>query len=174
MKTSVIARLTAVAVAALVLSACSAINPITTQNHYAPSDGVQTAIGADGKGLNLLVMTTAKDAPAVLTGSLYNGGSDALDVTLSIDGTNAATVTVPASSTVQLGTKDGQTLVQGVSPAAPGGLAQVWIGTAEDGAIQVDVPVVDGTLDPYQNVIDSIPPLPVTTPTPTPTPSPSE
>ena len=78
-----LARLAAIAVGALVLTACSAINPITTDVHYAPSDGVQVAITDDAKALNLLVVTTAKGAPAVLTGSIYNGGEEDLAVTLS-------------------------------------------------------------------------------------------
>jgi len=164
LKTSVLVRAAAVALAALALAGCSAMNPITTQNHYAPSDGVQVQIGDDAKALNLLVVTTAKDAPAVLTGSLYNGGTEDLKITLSIDGTIVDTVPVPANSTVRLGTAEGQTLVQGASPAAPGGLAGVWIGTLELGTPQVQVPIVDGTLEEYAGIIDSIPALPAPSP----------
>ena len=89
---------------------------------------------------------------------------------MSIDGTIAANVTVAPDATVQLGTAEGQTLVQGTSPSAPGGVAPVWIGTTATGALQSDVPVVDGTFEQYQSVVDSIPPLPVATPTPTPSP----
>jgi len=164
LKTTVLVRAAAAALIALALAACSAINPITTQNRYAPSDGVQTQIGDDAKALNLLVVTTAKDAPAVLTGSLYNGGSTDLNITVSIDGTIVDTVPVAAGSTVQLGTGENQTLVQGTSPAAPGGLAGVWVGTLELGTAQVQVPVVDGTLDEYAGIVDSIPPLPTASP----------
>ena len=119
----------------------------------------------------MLVVTTAKDAPAVLTGSIHNASAEAVKVTLSIDGTIAANVEVAPNATATIGTGEGQTLVQGVSPAAPGGLAPVWFGTEEVGATQVQVPVVDGTLSPYDQVVDSIPPLPVVTPTPSPDPS---
>ena len=125
MKTTVLARLAVVALAAAALAGCSVINPITSETHYAPSDGVQVAIGDNARGLNLLVVTTAKGAPAVLIGSLYNGGDADLAVTISIDGTIAAKVTVPADATVQLGTGSTQTLVQGSSPAAPGAIAPV-------------------------------------------------
>lgn len=164
MKTSVIARAAAVALAVLALSACSAINPITTKKEYQASDGVNIEIGDAGEALNLLVVTTAKDAPAVLTGSIHNAGSDSLEVRVSIDGTNVTTVDVPAAGTVQLGTSDGQTLVQGTATAAPGGLATVALGTDVDGALTVDVPVVDGTIPPYQDIVDSIPALPSPSP----------
>jgi hypothetical protein len=165
---TVLARVAAVAVAAIALSACSAINPITTQKHYQASDGVQVTITDDVRAINLLVMTTAKDAPAVLTGSLYNSGSEDVTITLSIDGTIAVNVDVPADATVQLGTGDDQSLVQGASPAAPGGLADVWFGNAEVGSFQEEVPVVDGTLAPYQDIIDTIPALPSPSASPSP------
>ena len=173
MKTTALTRLAVVAVAAAALAGCSVINPITTQNHYAPADGVQVAIGSDARGLDLLVVTTAKDAPAVLTGSIYNDGTEELDVTISIDGVIAAHVKVPSDGTVKMGTREGEVLVQGTSPAAPGGIAPVWIGVAETGALQFDIPIVDGTLPQYQGIVDSIPPLPIVTPSPSPSTSPS-
>jgi len=159
-----LARIAAVAVAAVALAACSAINPITTQMDYQASDGVSVKVG-DTKGINLLVVTTAKDAPSVLTGALHNSGAEDAVITLSIDGEIAVNVTVPAGATVKLGTAEGQELVQGKSPAAPGGLAAVWFATEADGAEQHNVPVVDGTLAEYQTVVDSIPALPEPTPT---------
>ena len=113
MKTTALARLAVVAVAAAALAGCSVINPITSQNHYAPADGVQVAIGSDARGLDLLVVTTAKDAPAVLTGSIYNDGTEELDVTISIDGVIAAHVKVPADGTVKMGTGEGEALGSG-------------------------------------------------------------
>jgi hypothetical protein len=160
LKTTVLARAAAVAVAALALTACSTINPITTQKHYQASDGVHLELGDNAEAQNLLVMTTAKDAPAVLTGAIHNAGDEALELRISIDGTNVAEVTVAADSTVHLGTGEDQELVQGVSPAAPGGLAPVMFGNEATGAISVDTPVVDGTIAPYQDVIDTIPDLP--------------
>jgi hypothetical protein len=171
LKSTVLARVAALAAVAIALSACSVINPITTQKEYQASDGIDVTLSDNAEALNLLVVTTAKDAPAVLTGSIHNGGTDDITVTLSIDGSNAANVTVAAGSTVKLGTGDGEQLIQGASPAAPGGLASVWVGTEELGAIQVQVPVVDGTLAPYDQIVDSIPPLPIVTPTPSPSPS---
>lgn len=173
MKSTVLARVVAVAVAVVALSACSAINPITTNKEYQASDGIRVDLGEDVEGINMLVVTTAKDAPAVLTGSIHNASAEAVTVTLSIDGTIAANVEVAPNSTAVVGTGEGQTLVQGVSPAAPGGLAPVWFGTEELGATQVQVPVVDGTLAPYDQIVDSIPPLPAASPSASPSPSPS-
>jgi hypothetical protein len=168
LKTTVLARVTAIAVAALALTACSAINPITTQKHYQASDGVSVDIGDHSEGINLLVMTTAAEAPAVLTGSIHNSGTEDLSVKVSIDAATTTQVDVPAGATVALGTAEGQTLVQGTSPSSPGGLAPVLIGSEATGLETVDVPVVDGTLSPYNEIVDSIPPLPEPSPSASP------
>ena len=160
MKTTVLARIAAVAIAAVVLAACSAINPITTKNEYQSSDGVTVPIGDTARGINLLVVTAALGEPAVLTGSIRNDAAEALDVDITIDGTTKATVTVPAASTVQLGTGDDQQLVLGTAPVAPGLIADVGFSTADLGAFVAPVPVVDGTHDPYQDIVDSIPAVP--------------
>lgn len=160
MKTTVLARIAAVAIAAVALAACSAINPITSQNKYQASDGVTVPIGDTARGINLLVVTAGVGEPAVLTGSIRNDAAAQLDLTVSIDGSTTSQVTVPGQSTVQLGTKDGQSLVIGTAPVAPGLIAQVWFTTMDTGAFQAPVPVVDGTLDPYQDIVDSIPAAP--------------
>ena len=80
MKTTVLARIAAVAVAAVVLAACSAINPITTQDKYQSSDGATVPIGDTARGINLLVVTTAVGEPAVLTGSIRNDAAEDLDL----------------------------------------------------------------------------------------------
>ena len=152
MKKSVLARIAAVAVAGVAIAGCSAVNPITTTRHYAASDGLQVEIG-EARGLNLLVVTTAVGAPAVLTGSVYNPNSTDLTVTFSIDGTTKTDVSVPAGMTTQLGPEDGQVLVTGAAPVAPGLIAQITIGSTVSGVFATPVPVVDGTLPEYEKVI---------------------
>ena len=169
MKTTVLARIAAVAVAAVVLAACSAINPITTQDKYQSSDGATVPIGDTARGINLLVVTTAVGEPAVLTGSIRNDAAEDLEVVISIDGTNQVKVAVPAASTIQLGTGEGQQLVVGTAPVAPGLIAEVFFATADLGSFQAPVPVVDGTHDPYKDTVDSIPG--VTSPAPSASPT---
>ncbi len=173
LKSPVLARLAAIAAGAVVLAACSAINPITTDVHYAPSDGVQVAIGDDAKALNLLVVTTAKDAPAVLTGSIYNGGAEDLAVTLSIDGTIAANVTVAPDATVQLGTATARRSCRERRQARPAELRQYGSAPRRPARSRRTFQSSTARFEQYQGIVDSIPPLPVVTPSPTPTASPS-
>jgi hypothetical protein len=140
------------AIAGIALAGCSAVNPITTTLHYAASDGLQVQIG-DARGLNLLVVTTAAGAPAVLTGSVYNPDSTELTLTISIDGKTTTNVTVPAGMTTQLGPEAGQVLVTGAAPVAPGLIAQITISSSVSGSFATPVPVVDGTLPQYQKVL---------------------
>lgn len=155
MITSAPVRLAALACAAVLLAGCSTINPITTDMHYQPSDGFEVAIGEDAKAMNLLVISSAAEAPAVLTGTVYNGDFDALDVSFSLDGTTFVDVTVPALGTVVLG-PDG-TLVVGTSTAAPGGIAQILIRSDVTGQFAAPVPVVDGTLPEYRDIVEALP-----------------
>ena len=157
MNTSTPVRVAAFACAALLLAGCSTINPITTDRHYQPSDGFEVAIGDDAKAMNLLVITSAVDAPAVLTGTVYNGDFEPIDVSFSLDGTTFVDVAVPALGSAVLG-PDG-TVVEGVATAAPGGIAQVMIRSDATGQFSAPVPVVDGTLPEYRDIVDALPTL---------------
>jgi hypothetical protein len=77
-------RLAAAGVVALVgvaLTGCSATNQITTAKAYSASDGVRAELG-DVTAENLLVLTSAKGAPAALQGALTNRGTAAVTVSL--------------------------------------------------------------------------------------------
>ncbi|MFN3865620.1 MAG: hypothetical protein ACK4MD_02780 [Demequina sp.] len=144
----------AIAVAALVLAGCSYVNPITTQQNYAASDGVQM-IGGDFDALNLMVITAGQGEPAVLLGALHNPSADDIEVEISFDAQTATSVSVPGGSTVQLTPLDGVE-VTGTAPVMPGLLVEVGFATGANGFFTTEVPVLDGTLSEYQPVLDAI------------------
>ncbi|MFW7413817.1 hypothetical protein [Demequina sp. SO4-18] len=144
----------AAAVAALVLAGCSYVNPITTQQNYAASDGVQM-VGGEFDALNLMVVASDIGEPAVLVGTLYNGSDADLEIDLSFDAETSTSVSVPAGSSVQLTPLDGVE-VPGTSPVLPGLLAEVGIATGANGFYTIQVPVMDGTLPEYQPTIDAL------------------
>lgn len=147
-----LAPLAIVPVVALTLAGCSYVNPITTQQNYAPSDGFQAQLG-DVAGLNLLVVTTAEGEDAVLIGTLVNEGGEDATVELSFDaGATFTDVDVAAGASVPLG-PEGE-LVEGTALAAPGRLTTLQLGSGGTAAVQVDVPVVDGTLDEYAAILE--------------------
>ncbi len=145
-----------IAGAALAVTGCSAVNPITTSQKYAASDGLQADLGSV-TALNLLLVSEGDGEQAVLIGALYNHTADVVTVQISIDGSQIQSVDVPAFTTATLGTGESDEVVAGVASAAPGFIADVSMRTVDAGLVQTPVPVVDGTLPEYQMVLDGLP-----------------
>jgi hypothetical protein len=137
-------------VAAAVLSGCSATNPITTEMAYAASDGVRATLG-DLTAENLLLVAAAADTPGALQGALTNRGDDDLEVELELDG-DVALVPVAAGETVLLGGEDGEEVVLD-TPGEPGSTVEMTLTTDAAGSQTVPVPVLDGTLPEYADLV---------------------
>lgn len=149
------ARATVAAIAlgaALSLSGCALTADITTSQAYDPSDGSGVVVG-DVTTQNLLLVTSGVGEPSVLIGTLYNGGNDDATVTVAVAGT-AAEVTIDPMSSVTLGLGDDATAIVVAAPAAPGSLATVSVSVTQQASQALPVPVVDGTLEEYQAVLD--------------------
>ena len=134
--TSVLTRRTlsaAAAVAAIaVLAGCSATNPITTSFDYDPSDGVSQRLG-DVRVGNLLLLTAEEGGAGTFVGFVANGGGQPAAVVIALGGDE--TVDVEAV------------------PAAPGSKVDVTVTTDVSGAATVQVPVLDGTLPEYADLL---------------------
>lgn len=147
-----------VAAAALVLSGCSATNPIQTIDDYEASDGLAVTVGSV-RAQNLIVLAEEDGGPGVLTGALANDSRDDETVTVTVAGSEAVTVPVPGSGTVLLGVTEAHpryTTADVVVPAvdgAPGGMTGVTLTTRSGGTVEVRVPVLDGTLPEYTGLV---------------------
>mgnify|MGYP000106121750 CR=1 FL=1 len=155
MKSSLAAGAAIAAVAATALAGCSYVNPITTKDNYAASDGTQLVVG-DIEALNLIIVAEAEGSAATMIGTLQNSSTEDISVQLVFDGETANDVTVPAGSAARLGPDEGATEVSGTAPAAPGLMTEVTIVSDAEGGYYVDVPVMDATLPEYQPVLDAI------------------
>ncbi|TRW43230.1 hypothetical protein [Georgenia yuyongxinii] len=137
--------------AALVLAGCSVANPITTQMAYAPSDGIRVEV-ADGVVVeNLMVLTESKGGEGHVVGAVVNRSKENALVTLILgEGGGGVPVRVPAGGTADL-------LADGVTVAsvgvAPGAVLPSTVGAEGAGQVSVDVPVLDGTIPPYDEVL---------------------
>lgn len=137
--------LAAAATAAMVLSGCDGTtNPITTLIDYAPADGIQMD-GATFDVRDLLVVSHGNGAPAVVSGTVVNSGTEPISVTVAVagqqlggevqvdpgaavrldgvqpDGSEVDPVTVPALQTpagegVEVRISDGQETLGGRAP----------------------------------------------------------
>lgn len=109
-----------------------------------------TAVGDDKSigELNLrsvLLVTDKEGAPARLLGTFENDGDQAVDVRIG-DEDESTTVTVPAQGSVGL---DTLTTILQTAGDAPGARTRLTAAT-DTGDVDLLVPVVDGTLDPYK------------------------
>lgn len=135
------------------LAGCSATNPMTTQNNYDASDGVSVELG-DVTVRNLLVLTSAEGAPGTVLGAVSNGGGDSTRVSFTVAGEQAGRpVPVDANGTVVLGPESDATVDLDAVPAAPGGLLELEISSDLGGTSTVQVPVLDGTLPEYADLV---------------------
>jgi hypothetical protein len=161
----------AVAAGALTLAACS---PTETIQAYSPSDGSRVDITPSLRGVNLLVVTPEEDAPGNLQGGLVNRTAEEVTYTLTAEGAAPVTVSVPAHSTVYLGTQGGVPAQLDTVAAEPGGTLPASLSVDGD-AQEFDLHVLDGTLPEYAAVLPTPSPSSSGVPTPAlPSPTASE
>lgn len=141
--------LAAVAVSALLVSSCAWASPIQTQELYAPSDGVRIVLDEDEKLRieNFFVLTAEEGAPALPFGTLINDSGDDATVSISLGGTDAE-VDVEAGTEVRL---DEEMEPFTSEDAIPGATLEATVNYK--GAVTRSVPVLDGTLEPYDQYL---------------------
>jgi hypothetical protein len=147
---------------AAALSGCSVTNQITTEVAYSASDGVRATLG-DLTAENLLIVAEAADAPGALQGALTNRGDEALTVELSLEGSSER-VRVESGATVLLGGGSGEGGADGDereqvvfdTAGAPGSTVELTLSTGAAGDETVPVPVLDGTLPEYADLVPEV------------------
>jgi len=136
----------AIALLAVGMTGCSAVNVQATTLPYSASDGIVFDAG-NIHMRNLMLVTKSADEPARLIGSMVNNTDKAMSVELTVDG-NSATVEVPKKTSVEL-EDDANKVVLPRAGAEPGSHIET---TFKVGASSVSesMPVVDGTLEAYR------------------------
>jgi hypothetical protein len=94
---------------------------------------------------SVLLVTDEEGSPGRLLGTFENNGDQAIDVEISDDDEDLI-VTVPAQGSVGLDTLETLLETAGEAPGARTTLTATTIA----GDVELLVPVVDGTLDPYE------------------------
>lgn len=141
--------LAAVAVSALVTSSCAWASPVQTQVQYAPSDGVRMVLdeAGDVRIENFLVLTEAEGSPAQPFGTVYNSSGEDAAIGIQIGGTTSD-VAVPAGGEVRL---EEELEPFQSADAIPGATIEAVVDFG--GAVTRTVPVLDGTLAPYDQYL---------------------
>ena len=141
--TPVAAVLAAALAGALALSGCQSFSPVQTIAPYQSADGVAVDLG-DVQIRDLLVVSSAKGSPGVLSGMVLNNGAEPVTVTFTAGaGGGSAQTQIPAGDQTRLSGVEGATSV--TLPAisvAPGAVIKVTVSTPAGGAPEVSVPVL--------------------------------
>ena len=143
-------RIAAAAALVAALTGCSVTNPIQTQFLYAASDGARIVLGQI-EAENMLVLTEATGSPGALIGAVTNRSKTDQVVTIDIIGAGRHEVPVPAGSIVRFTGED--ILRFDAVDVQPGATAPITVSTGTEGAKSVTVPVLDGTLPEYAEVL---------------------
>lgn len=151
----VAAALAAAGLGVSALSACTAASPIKTKKPYAASDGVRAQFDTNLRAENLMLLTEEKGAPAQLYGALVNNSTEPATFIVAVEGIDPVQVKVPGNSIVHLPQ-------EGAAPVAgnftPGGTIPASASTDRGGSVSLNVPVLDGTIPPYDEVLPSAKP----------------
>lgn len=156
---------------ALSLTGCNFFVPQWTTTAYDPSDGVSARVG-DIELLNAFVITEdGEDGNLVATA--VNRGDDDVELVLQFTSNGERTditVEIPARSSVDLGFgAEGQLFLAGID-TPPGALLAIYLQYGEQQGRQVLLPVLDGSLSEYAQLLPTPTPTPVESPAPEPEP----
>ena len=146
-----LARIAAATALVAALTGCSVTNPIQTQVNYAASDGARIVLGSTIEAKNILLLTDAAGEPGALIGAVTNRGSEDTVVTIDIIGAGRHEVPVAAGDSVRFTGED--VLRFDAVDVAPGTTAPITVSTGADGAKSLTVPVLDGSLPEYAEVL---------------------
>ncbi|WP_146111962.1 hypothetical protein [Arthrobacter sp. MYb227] len=139
----------ALAVLALGVTSCGAINEQATTFQYAASDGIVLNV-ADLEVRNLMFVTKSATDEARVLGSVVNNTASAQTLELKL-ATGSVTIPVAAKSVVKLEDAANKTVLSSTG-VIPGEQAKTTlsVSTSSDQAL---VPVIDGTLKEYRQYV---------------------
>lgn len=172
MRARVVASAALAAAAAVALAGCNFVTPMATLKPYDPSDGVSATVG-DVQVLNVLVLTEDGESGNLVFTAVNRSGED-VDLTVQYgEGADATDleVEVAASGTSEFGFGEGGQLFLEDLGVEPGQLLKVYFQYGGEEGAQLSVPVLDGGLDPYGDLLPTPTPTPTETGSPTPAPT---
>ncbi|MRG61030.1 DNA modification methylase [Agromyces sp. CFH 90414] len=151
------ARLAASAALALGIvigaSGCSMVTYQATTEHYDASDGVSANVG-DLELRNVLVLAESGADEASLVLTVANRGDSDADLSIEpVDGGEALELEVPAHGQVVVGAGEEEPLTLEGIEAEPGSLTSIYFVTSGAEGVEVQVPVLDGTLPEYEDLL---------------------
>ena len=163
-----------IALSALVVvgaTGCSMISPQATTIDYSASDGANVPQRGPIEVRNAFLVVDAAGTTGNLVAGLVNNTADAATIHISIGDGVSQSVRIPAHKAVSLGGDDAEPLrFEGIDTKA-GATIEVYFQSGDAEGIKYAIPVLDGTLSYYSQLVPTAQPSPASTPA---TPAPSE
>jgi hypothetical protein len=154
----------AIGIGAMAFTGCSAINQQSTTLVYSASDGVRMDMGSL-ELRNVLIVSGGANEPGRVLGTFYNNATS--DISLTIGGAKGSQteVTVKPGIPLVLNGDSDKAILSTIS-APPGAMEVITLrqsgGGTESG--ELNVPILDGTLAAYKNLVPTAAPsAPATT-----------
>lgn len=168
------------AISALVLlgaTGCTFISPQSTTIEYSASDGVNIA-DSDGPldVRNAFVVATEDGSVGNFVAAVVNPTLDKATLTITVAGLEPIEVPVAAGETISFGSEEKEPLRIDDLDTRPGATVEIHFQSGDGAGTKADVPVLDGTLPYYADLVPSekAEPTPEPMPTDTAAPAPSE
>ena len=156
MKSRLVASAALSALVLLGATGCTFITPQSTQIEYPASDGVNVS-DADGPLdiRNAFIVATEDGSVGNFIAAIVNPTDEKATLTLSVDGIDSFTVTVPAGETVSLGANADPLRVVDLD-TKPGATIEVHFQSGDSTGVKTQVPVLDGALPYYTDLVPDV------------------
>ncbi|BDZ37517.1 DNA modification methylase [Microbacterium suwonense] len=137
---------------ALGTTGCTFITHQATTNVYPASDGVNVeSTGGPVVVRNALIIATDDGSAGNLVAALINESDKTTSLSVTVEGKQLQ-VRVPAGETVSLGANEEPLLIENLD-VKPGATVEVLFRSGADEADPLQVPVLDGTLPYYRDLV---------------------
>ncbi|AWB87061.1 hypothetical protein [Mycetocola zhujimingii] len=150
MKARLIASVALAATVVFGTTGCNLVSPQSTTKEYDPSDGVSVNVG-DLRLRNLIVLTDDGIDGNLIVTVVNTGGPHSLSLQYGEDDTTVSTIVDGNVSTVFGG--ESAPLVLPDIDAEPGSFMPMFVQYGNETGKEVLVPVLDGTIAPYDEFI---------------------
>ncbi|MEV4737951.1 MULTISPECIES: DNA modification methylase [unclassified Microbacterium] len=169
MKSRLVASAALSALVLLGATGCTFITPQSTKIEYAASDGVNVS-DADGPidVRNAFIVANEDGSVGNFIGAVVNPTTEKATLTITLVGIDPFTVTVPAGKTISFGADEEPLRIVGLD-SMPGSTVEVHFQSGDGAGTKTEIPVLDGTLPYYKDLVPST--TGSTTPKPTPMPT---
>ncbi|MFC4222994.1 hypothetical protein [Lysinibacter cavernae] len=154
MKARIVSSVVLAAAVMVGATGCNLISPQATTYHYDPSDGVGGNTG-ELAIRNVMLIETEVEGTYSVVFSVVNNSADTVDLNVHVqDGNSQAEDSVTVAPGInKFGDEDQDVLIFEDVDTKPGAIIPVFFQYGEKTGVELEVPVLDGTLPEYKHLV---------------------